>query len=341
MASTNTQRVEGLGGPPRTVVLLATPNAQSLELAGPAEVFAMAGQKLREAGRTLARGYRVQIVSAVDDLTIKSSSGLTMTAEVSFKQVTSPVDTLLVAGGMTVWTAVDQTELLAWLRETALSVRRIGSVCTGAFVLAEAGLLDGKRVTTHWYFCSQLAHQHPAVIVDSEPIFVRDGNVSTSAGVTAGIDLALAMVEEDLGADIALRIARALVLFLRRPGGQNQFSTSLSLQSSSRLPIRELPIYILENLDSDLSVEALASRVSMSVRNFSRVFREEFDQSPGVFVEELRLDTARRLLLESNRSIEEIAALCGLGERDAMRASFRRRFKASPAEIRGGRRTPI
>ena len=320
--------------PARHVVILATPNAQSLEVAGPVEVFAMAEQKLREAGRTKMGGYRVEVASAVQDLTLRSSSGLTFSAHCRFDEVADPIDTLLVAGGMELWSATNSPALLKWLSAQAASVRRIGSVCTGAFVLAEAGLLDGKRVTTHWYFCQQLAAQFPKVTVDAEPIFIRDGKVSTSAGVTSAIDLALAMVEEDLGMDIALRIARALVLFLRRPAGQNQFSTSLAFQASSRLPIRELPVFILENLAESLGVEMLAGRVSMSVRNFSRIFREEFGVTPSVFVEQLRLETAQRLIRESNRSVDEIAEACGLGTVDAMRRAFVKNFGSTPTEMR-------
>ena len=320
--------------PPRHVVILATPNAQSLEIAGPVEVFAMAEQKLREAGRTKVSGYRVEVVSAVHDLTLKGSSGLTITANRCFDEVKGPIDTLLVAGGMELWSAKQSPALLQWLAAQAVSVRRLGSVCTGAFVLAEAGLLDNKRVTTHWFFCQQLARDFSKVTVDAEPIFVRDGKLSTSAGVTSGIDLALAMVEEDLGTDIALRIARALVLFLRRPAGQNQFSTSLSFQGSSRLPIRELPVYILENLSLPLSVEALAARVAMSVRNFSRIFREEFGVTPATFVEKLRLETAQRLVQESDHSLDEIAGACGFGGVNAMRRAFVKAFGSTPAETR-------
>ncbi len=294
----------------------------------------MAEQKLREAGRTKMGGYRVEVASAGNDLTLRSSSGLTFLAHRRFDEIAEPIDTLLVAGGMELWSAIDSPALLKWLSAQAASVRRLGSVCTGAFVLAEAGLLDGKRVTTHWYFCQQLATDFPRVTVDAEPIFIRDGNLSTSAGVTSGIDLALAMVEEDLGMDIALRIARALVLFLRRPAGQNQFSTSLAFQGSSRLPIRELPVFILVNLAEPLGVETLAERASMSVRNFSRIFREEFGVTPAVFVEKLRLETAQRLVHESNRSMEEIAEACGLGGVDAMRRAFVKNFGATPAEMR-------
>jgi transcriptional regulator GlxA family with amidase domain len=320
--------------PTRRITVLATPTAQALELAGPIEVFAMAERKLKEAGRSRSPAYLIDIVSATEDLTIRSSSGLSMLAQRCYSEVKEPIDTLLVAGGMDLWSAKPHPELLAWLRQQAKTVRRLGSVCTGAFILAEAGLLDAKRVTTHWYFCQQLQDQFPALIVDPEPIFIRDAHISTSAGVTSGIDLALSMVEEDLGMDIALRVARALVLFLRRSEGQSQFSTSLAFQAKSRLPLREIPIFILENLGEELTVEILASRVAMSPRNFARIFRQEFGDTPAVFVERLRLETARRLVEESDRSIDEIASSCGLGSADTMRRAFQKQFRQTPSSMR-------
>jgi len=321
--------------PPRRIAFLATPNAQALEVAGPIEVFAMADRKLREAGRGRSPAYVIDFLSATKELRIVSASGLAMVAHRSYRDVTEPIDTLLVAGGLDLWSPTDDPELLVWLREQAKSVRRIGSVCTGAFLLAEAGVLDGRRVTTHWYFCRQLQEQFPRTIVDPEPIYIREGNLSTSAGVTAGIDLAVAMVEEDLGADIALRVARALVLFLRRSEGQSQFSTSLAFQGTSRLPLREIPVFILEHIAGDLGVEALAARVAMSPRNFSRVFAREFGETPAAFVERLRLDTARRLLEESDRTLDDIAASCGLGSADTLRRAFQRRYGKSPKGFRG------
>jgi transcriptional regulator GlxA family with amidase domain len=321
----------------RHIALLATPNAQALEVTGPIEVFAMANRKLREAGRSGANTYDISLISAVEDLHIYSASGLRILAERCYSECQEPIDTLLIAGGLDLWSASDHPDLLEWIRKQEKQVRRIASVCTGAFVLAEAGLLEGKRVTTHWYFAQQLQERFPATIVDPEPIFIRSGKLATSAGVTAGLDLALALVEEDLGLDISLRVARALVLFLRRSEGENQFSTSLALQGTTRLPLREIPIYILEHLSDDLSVEALAARLSMSPRNFSRVFAEEFNRTPATFVEELRLDTARRLLNESEKSMDEIAANCGFGGADQLRRAFKRKFGYTPPALRAAR----
>jgi transcriptional regulator GlxA family with amidase domain len=320
--------------PLRRVMILATPSAQSLEIAGPVEVFGLAALKLREAGRQRAGGYSVEVVSATDDLSIRSPSGLTLLAHRSWREVDHEVDTFLVAGGMAVWSGSGDEEMLQWVRARTEGARRFGSICTGTFVLAAAGLLEGKRVTTHWYFCQELQKEYPQVVVDPEPIFIQDGRLYTSAGVTTGIDLAISLVEEDFGADIALRIARGLVLYLRRPAGQNQFSTALAFQSSSRIPLRELPVYVTEHLEQRLTVEDLAARVSMSVRNFSRVFVEEFGVTPAAFVEKLRIETARRLVEESSRSFEEIAAECGLGSLETLRRTFQREFGMTPAQLR-------
>lgn len=320
--------------PPRRLVILATPKALSLEVSGPFEVFSMAERKLREAGRERMAGYAVELLSATDDLTIRSSSGLAVLAQRSWRDIDYEIDTFLVAGSLDVWTGAGQTDFLHWIREKATKARRFGSICTGAFVLAEAGLLSGKRVTTHWSFCHQLQKDYPKVIVDSEPIFVQDGSLYTSAGVTSGIDLALSLVEEDFGMDIALRIARALVLFLRRPAGQNQFSTTLALQGSSRVPLRELPVYILEHLQDPLTVEDMASHVSMSLRNFSRVFVEEFGLTPASFVEKVRMETAKRLVEDGSRSFEVIASECGFGSMATLRRVFIRNFGLTPSQLR-------
>ncbi|MDX2181540.1 MAG: DJ-1/PfpI family protein [Bryobacteraceae bacterium] len=320
--------------PARRVVVLATPGAQSLEIAGPVEVFSMVAAKLREAGRERMTGYAVEVVSATEDLTVRSSSGLTMLAHRTWRDVDYPIDTLLVAGGMEPWSGENTLGLLDWIRLRAGETRRYGSICTGAFVLAQAGILDGRRATTHWYFCQQLQRDYPKVIVDPEPIFIQDGPLYTSAGVTSGIDLAVSMVEQDFGLDIGLRVARALVLFLRRPAGQNQFSTALAFQGASRIPLRELPVYVLEHLQDALTVEDLSARVSMSVRNFSRVFAEEFGTTPAAFVTKLRVETAKRLVEESARSFDEIAVQCGLGSADSLRRSFKQEFGMTAAEIR-------
>ena len=284
----------------------------------------MTTEKLAEAGRTRSRHYTLHLLSAVDAPTIQSTGGISFVPHSFYPNYEGPIDTLLVVGGLDVWTGRDSPELLAWLRERAAAARRFGSICTGAFTLAEAGLLDGERVTTHWYFCERLARDYPAVTVDPEPIFIRNGRLSTTAGVTAGLDLALSMIEEDLGLEIALRVARGLVLYLRRPGWQSQFSSALSLQAPTRLTFRELPFWIIENLREPLTLEALASRLSMSPRNFSRQFVKDFGVTPQRFITQLRLEMAKRLLGESSRSREEIALECGFGSIDALERALKR-----------------
>lgn len=311
-------------GEPRDVVLLAVPGVSSLEVAGPAEAFRISEPKMREAGRLQGRPYRIRLLGTDRSGVIPTSCGIRLFADGHFEDYNSPVDTLLVVGGPDVWTGRDMPELLTWLQSTAGAARRVGAICTGAFVLAEAGLLNGKRATTHWFFCHELAQNYPSVLVDPEPIYIREGKISTTAGVTAGLDLVLAMIEEDLGLDIALRVARALVLYVRRPGWQSQFSTALGLQSTSRLAFRDLPFWILEHLREPLTLESLAARLAMSPRNFSRQFRKEFGTTPQKFVQQLRMEMARRLVHESTRTREEIAFECGFGSVDALDRALKR-----------------
>jgi len=305
-------------GPPRDVVFLAAPSVSSLEVSGPAEAFAMAAAKLREAGRTRSRPYNVHLLSITETAMLGSTAGLSFRVDGSFRSYDGGIDTLLVVGGLDVWTGLDEPGLLEWIRGAARRSRRFGSICTGAFVLAAAGLLDHQRVTTHWFFCERLAREYPLITVDPEPIFIRAEKLSTAAGVTSGIDLALSLIEEDLGLDISLRIARTLVLYVRRPGWQSQFSSALALQAPKRVSFRELPFWILENLQHRLSVQDLAEKVAMSPRNFSRAFVDEFGVPPLKFVTQLRIEMALRLIGESDRSRAEIARECGFGSVDAM-----------------------
>ena len=317
------------------IVVLATPSAQSLEVAGPMEVFGSANFRLREAGRERAIPYEVLLASTNKDLRITSTtSGLQLVAKAPWYHFSGNIDTLLVVGGLNIWTGESNPRLLQWLRQQSKKVRRLGSVCTGAFVLAEAGLLDGLRATTHWCFTGKLKEDYPKVIVDPDPIFIRDGKVVTAAGVAAGIDLCLSLVEEDLGLDIALRVARALVLFVRRSGGEHQFSTALAFQSTSKIPLRELPIWIIENLAEPLGVDELASRLGMSVRNFARTFAREFGSTPAKFVTKMRVETAKRLLADSEKPLEKIAAECGFGSVDTMQRAFRQETGRVPGAFR-------
>jgi transcriptional regulator GlxA family with amidase domain len=316
----------------RHVALIAFHDTQILDVTGPLEVFARATRWLREHGRR-DDAYRVELLAPTAGPLV-TSSGLRLIADRSVVQVRGGVDTLLVAGGIGTAAAMGDARILAALRRLAPRVRRLCSVCTGTFVLAAAGLLDGRRVTTHWRACARLARTFPALSVDPDPIYVRDGNVYTSAGVTAGMDLALALVEEDEGREVALHVARELVLFLRRPGGQSQFSAQLATQTADREPLRELQAWIADHVGADLSVATLASRVAMSPRNFARVFAAEVGLTPARFVEKIRIEAARRRLEESAHGVDRIAAECGLGTAESMRRAFLRTVRVTPSAYR-------
>jgi transcriptional regulator GlxA family with amidase domain len=311
--------------PSRRVVLVGFDDVQSLDLIGPNEVFAVAAR--------LSEGaYSTEIVAP--GRSIRSWSGVRIEADKTIAGCRGPIDTLVVAGGEGVRAAQEDERLIAWLRRTAPRTRRVASVCTGAFLLARAGLLNGREATTHWSECRDLARLYPDVRVQSDPIFVRSGNVYTSAGVTAGIDLALALVEEDLGPKVARDVARWLVLFLRRPGGQSQFSAALAGQRAEREPLRELQGWMLDHLDEDLSVPALAVRAYMSPRNFARAFKREVGMTPAAYVETLRVERARVLLETAGENVEQVALRCGFGTVETMRRVFRRRLGVSPGDYR-------
>ncbi|HVO25946.1 MAG TPA: GlxA family transcriptional regulator [Candidatus Margulisiibacteriota bacterium] len=318
---------------PRRVALVAYPDIQVLDVTGPLEVFARTARWLCEHGRRATPAYTTELLATTSG-TITASSGLRLGVDRRLREVRGRIDTLLVAGGSGARAAMQDALLLRWLRSMAPRVRRLGSVCTGAFVLAEAGLLDGRRATTHWRACAALARGYPQISVDPDPIFVRDGNLYTSAGVTAGMDLALALVEEDHGREVALQVARELVLFLRRPGGQSQFSTQLAVQAADREPLRELQAWIADHLDMDLSVPALAGRVAMSPRNFARVFTREVGVTPARFVEMARIEAVRRRLEESAHGVDAIAAQCGFGTAESMRRAFVRHLRVPPSAYR-------
>jgi transcriptional regulator GlxA family with amidase domain len=319
---------------PRRIALLAYPLVDLLDVAGPSEVFGATPRALAAVGSPGEAGYSVEVLSSSRELAIETDSAVRLLAHRSYRGLRTPIDTLLVAGGLGAVEAAKDRALLRWLKRMAPRVRRLGSICTGAFVLAAAGLLDGRRATTHWNWCQRLAQAYPQIDVDPDPIFVRDGSVITSAGITAGMDLALALVEEDFGRAAALWIARHLVLFLRRPGGQSQFSALLDLQAAEREPLRDLQAWLAEHLDQDLSVERLADRVHMSTRNFARVFRQQVGWTPARFVERLRVEAARRRLEESQAGLAQIARECGFGSPDSLRRSFVRVLRVAPADYR-------
>ena len=305
-----------------------------LDLIGPLQVFARASDMHARASPGSPPLYSVEVVSISSSRLLIANCGVRITADRTFRKVRGRIDTLLVAGG----DAIEQNKVnpaaVRWLKRIAREIRRVGSVCTGAMLLARAGLLDGRRATTHWNWCQTLIKRAPRARVDADPIFVRDENIYTSAGVTAGMDLALALVEEDHGSGLALEVARNLVLYLRRPGGQSQFSAALSLQLTDRKPLRELEAWVLDNLHKPISVPLLAERVAMSPRNFARVFTKEMKTTPAKFVERLRVEAARRRLEESQNSIEMIADECGFGNVNSMRNVFQRTLKIAPGQYR-------
>jgi transcriptional regulator GlxA family with amidase domain len=320
----------------RRIAILAFEGAQTLDVTGPYEVFSTAN-RLCGGGE-----YDVEIV-APEKRALRTGSGLAIVPDRATSGVRGGLDTLLIAGGEGVLRAVEDERLVRWVKRAAGRSRRVASVCTGAYLLARAGLLDGRSAATHWASAGDLARRHPEVEVDPEAIFVRDGDVWTSAGVTAGMDLALALVEEDLGRRVALETARWLVVFVQRPGGQSQFSSHLRAQVAERRPLRELQEWMTANLDADLSVPALATRAAMSERNFARAFGREVGMTPAAYVEALRVDDARLRLESSGQKLEAVAHDCGFGTVETMRRAFHRRLGVGPAgyrerfQTRGGR----
>ncbi|MCX5386942.1 GlxA family transcriptional regulator [Streptomyces sp. NBC_00083] len=325
--------------PSHRVVIAVFPDVDLLDVTGPAEVFSLANRET--AGR--AR-YEVRLAGP-EGGAVRTSAGVRLLTDLSFAEVGARVDTLLVPG------AVDLTDggpvarvdpaVVAWVKETAPHARRVASVCVGAHVLAAAGLLDGRTATTHWSTAAQLAADHPAVAVDPDPIFVRtdQGRVWTGAGISACLDLALALVAEDQGEDVALALARNLVMYLRRQGGQSQFSVPLSRPATSRRDIDELRLWIADHLKEELSAQTLAARMCLSERHFARVFKQETGAGPAAYVESARVETARRLLETTDGPLDEVAAESGLGSVETLHRAFRRQLATTPAAYRRRFRT--
>ncbi len=308
----------------RTVLIVLFDGVQSLDVTGPVEVLAHAN------GITPAT-YEITTAS-LGGHAVTTTSNLRLTPDADLRNLAGPPDLLIVPGGP--GARRRDPELVGWLRDHAPEARQKASVCTGAFLLAAAGLLDGRTVTTHWQYCAELAATYPELTVDPDPIFVKTADLATSAGVTAGIDLALALVEDDLGRGAALEIARALVVFLRRPGSQAQFSAQLAAQLADRQPLREVQHWIAEHPHEDLSVEALAHKASLSPRQFARAFAAEVGVPPGRYVDRARFEAARRRLEDTKDGVEETARACGYGTPEAMRRAFVRALGVSPAEYR-------
>jgi transcriptional regulator GlxA family with amidase domain len=312
----------------RRVVVVAVPPVDELDLVGPLQVFSLVN---RLAGRNI---YGIEVVTNADRLIVEGEGGvLTFMAKHHFSKVDGACDSVLLVCGLGS-RSVRDAMLSAWLKKMAAEVRRLGAVCVGAFLLAEAGLLNDRRATAHWRFGREMATRYPRVRVQHDPLWVKDGNIYTSAGISAGIDLALAWVEEDGGAGLAHEVARELVLFLRRPGGQPQVSISLASQASEMMSIRELQIWIAEHLEKKLSVEDLADRMSMSVRNFERVFTREVCTTPSQYVLQMRVEAARRQLECTERGLKQVASIAGFGNLDVMRRAFVRLLGITPRHYR-------
>ena len=312
----------------RRIVVVSVPPIDELDLVGPLQVFNSIN---RLAGRTI---YTIELATNGQGLEVAGEGGvLSFFARKHFSKVDGACDSILLVCGLGT-RSVRDAALSAWLKKMAGEVRRLGAVCVSSFLLAEAGLLNGRRATAHWKFGRELARQYPQVQVEHDPLWVKDGNIYTSAGLSAGIDLALAWVEEDCGAGLAHEAARELVLFLRRPGGQPQVSVSLASQASQMMSIRELQIWIAEHLGKKLSVEHLASRMTMSVRNFERVFTREVGTTPAQYVLQMRVESARGQLERSDETLKEVAAAAGFGNVDVMRRAFVRLLGITPQRYR-------
>lgn len=312
----------------KTIVMLALPGVQLLDVSGPLDVFAEANAQA---------GYEVYrlLVAAAEPGPIHSSSGVRiMPDRIVDRDIDEAIDTLLVAGCPNAAAVPLDSQVVDWLRRRAPTARRFGSVCSGAFFLAAAGLLDGRRVTTHWAVADELAKQFPDVTVDDDAIQISDGPLRTAAGVTAGLDLTLALVEEDLGREIAMRVASQLVMFFKRPGGQMQFSRKGEAVPAGRSALQELQRWVAANPAGDHSVANLAERMDLSPRHFARLFRNEVGITPATWVEEARVSAARRYLEQGNEAPKQVAALCGFADADTLRRAFARHVGVTPAEYR-------
>ncbi|MDH7794582.1 transcriptional regulator GlxA family with amidase domain [Beijerinckia sp. GAS462] len=312
---------------PRRIAILTFPDVQLLDVAGPLQAFASANDLAASGKRPLP--YETMVLA--QEQRVRTTAGLVLeTMPLSARS--APFDTLMLAGGQGVNVASEDESLIRWIKSRARTTRRMASVCSGAFLLAAAGLLDGRRAVTHWRRCAEFARLYPEVKLDPDPIFVRDGNIWTSAGITAGIDLALALIEDDLGRETALAVARQLVVFLKRPGGQSQYSATLALQESDGRFDR-LHAWIMENLRGDLSLPTLAAQAHMSARSFSRHYAHETGITPARAIEQIRVEAARRLL-EERASVAQTSKRCGFGSEETMRRSFLRLLNVSPQAYR-------
>lgn len=312
--------------PPREIVLFAPADVHALEIASVMDTF---NQANAQAGSTL---YTMTFVAERRN-TLRSTSGLRIVPDLSIDDPVPEADTLMVAGSYGI-PEIPSDTVTAWLRRRSASARRYGAICTGAFLIGAAGLIDGRSVTTHWAYAGELTARFPSSRVDAEKIFIRDGPLFTSAGVSACIDLVLALIEEDHGRNLAVSVARYMVMYLKRPGGQSQYSVPLTAQAKTRSPIACAQARILDHPEAALSLATLAAHVAMSPRNFSRVFRSETGVTPAAYVEQIRIDKARRLLEETALPLDQVAKQSGLGTAASARRAFLRRFGISLRQYR-------
>jgi len=311
-----------------------------LNIAGALEVFTKTIEYIKEYVPAINESYTTHILSVDSSTTVNTSSGLPIVCEGGIESINYEVDTFLVAGNIhgTPEKPIPPI-LLNWLKDNVGKTRRIGSICAGAFVLAEAGILNGHRATTHWRVCDKMVKLYPEIKVEKDPIYVKDGNLYTSAGISAGMDLSLAMVEEDFGRNIALEVARILVMFLKRPGNQSQYSKTLEYQHCDYEPINKIREWILEHIKDDLTVETLAEKSLMSPRNFARVFLREMNITPAKYIEKIRLETACRYLVEKQLTQSQVAIQCGLKTSENMKRLFLKTYETTPAEYKQKFRT--
>ena len=324
MKQTQTKKTAGT----RTIALLGFDGVAALDITGPYEVFSLPTYLAQD--KTVPP-YRI-VLLADQPGPVRSSSGLSLIADASWRNFHDKVDTLLICGGPDMTALQRNQKLLAWLRTMARRTRRIGSICTGAFLLAEAGLLKNRRATTHWKEVARLTQEYQSITVEPDAIYVKDDHVYTSAGITAGMDLALALVEEDLGREVALAAARMLVLFLKRPGGQSQFSTQLQAQAVEGQRLANLLSWLADHHHKSLTVEDLASQAGMSPRNFARVFVVETGDTPALYLEKLRLEHAVRLLETTGTSLDMTAQTCGFTGHEQLRRAFQRHKGITPQD---------
>lgn len=317
---------------PHKVSMLAFRDCQILDVTGPLEIFARTARWLSDHGHQSQAAYEVEII-ADEAGAVVCSNGLELIATRRWRDV-KKTGTLLVAGGIGTEAPASDPELLDWLQKMPGRCERLGSVCTGALILAAAGLLDHHQATTHWAYGEQLATAGRDIKVDTDALFVADEGIYTSAGVTAGMDLALAMVESDWNREVALAVARELVMYVKRSGGQAQFSRPLQAQQAESNRLRNLQLWMLENLDGDLNVNRLAGKIAMSPRNFSRRFRMEVGISPAHYVEEIRIEAARDRLESTHLPIGKVASLSGFSSAETMRRAFSRKLGIAPTEYR-------